>query len=85
MKYVYLDKPAYNPETQTLSPDYKIEDGVFIAGWKVENLPDEDGYTPTPDEQPDGAPTLRDRVIDLEAQNQMLTQCLMEMSQIVYA
>ena len=85
MKYLYLDKPAYDPETETISPEYKIVDGVFVSGWKVEKKPDEDGYTPTPDEQPGGAPTLRDRVMELESQNQMLTQCLMEMSQIVYA
>ena len=85
MKYLYLDKPAYDPETETIYPDYKIENGVFISGWKVEKKPDEDGYIPTPEEQPDGAPTLRDRVMELESQNQMLTQCLMEMSQIVYA
>lgn len=66
MRYVYLDKPAYDPETETISPDYKIEDGTFIAGWKVEKKPDEDGYTPTPEEQPDGAPTLRERVEIME-------------------
>lgn len=85
MKYLHLDKPAYDPENENCYPDYKIEDGVFIAGWKIEKKPDEDGYTPTPDEQPSGAPTLRDRVMELESQNQMLSQCLMEMSQIVYA
>ena len=85
MKYLCLDKPAYNPEIENCYPEYKIEDGVFISGWKVELKPDEDGYVPTPEEQPDGATTLRDRVIELEAQNQMLAQCLMEMSQIVYA
>ena len=85
MKYLYLDKPAYDHETETIFPEYKIEDGTFIAGWKIGKKPDEDGYTPTPEEQPDGAPMLRDRGMELEAQNQMLTQCLMEMSQIVYA
>ena len=30
-------------------------------------------------------PTPEERLAELEAQNQMLTQCLMEMSQIVYA
>lgn len=29
--------------------------------------------------------TQEERLAELEAQNQMLTQCLMEMSQIVYA
>ena len=32
MKYRYLDKPAYDPEMETISPDYKIENGVFISG-----------------------------------------------------
>ena len=30
-------------------------------------------------------PSPEERLAELEAQNQMLTQCLMEMSQIVYA
>ena len=34
---------------------------------------------------PDAEPTTEERLAKLEAQNQMLTQCLMEMSQIVYA
>ena len=62
MKYLYLEKPDYDKETEAIMPDYKIEDGVFISGWKVEKKPDEDGYVPTPEEQPDGAPTLRERV-----------------------
>ena len=66
MKYRYLDKPAYDQETETISPEYKIEDGTFFAGWKIEPKPDEDGHVPTPEEQPDGAPTLRDRVDLLE-------------------
>lgn len=66
MKYLYLDQPAYDPETEIISPDYKIENGVFISGWKVENKPDEDGHVPTPEEQPDGAPTLRDRLTIME-------------------
>lgn len=66
MKYLKLDKPAYDQETENCYPDYKIENGVFIARWKVEKKPDEDGYTPTPEQQPDGAPTLRDRVDTLE-------------------
>lgn len=66
MKYIYLEKPDYNTETETISPDYRIEDGAFIVGWKVEAKPDEDGYIPTSDEQPDGAPTLRERVEIME-------------------
>ena len=67
MKYMYLDKPAYDHETETLVSDYKIEDGTFISAWKVEKIHDEDGYVPTPEEQPDGAPTLRERVDLLES------------------
>lgn len=66
MKYLYLEKPAYDQETENCYPDYKIEDGVFITGWKIDKKPDEDGYTPTPEEQPDGAPTLRERIDFLE-------------------
>lgn len=66
MRYKYLDKPAYNPETETIFPDYKIEDGTFISGWKIEQKLDEDGYAPTPDEQPSNAPTLRERIDFLE-------------------
>lgn len=66
MKYLFLEKPSYNPETETISPDYRLEDGVFVAGWKVEQKPDEDGYVPTPEEQQEGEPTLRERVSMLE-------------------
>ena len=38
-----------------------------------------------PAEMPEPEPTPEERMAALEAQNQMLTQCLMEMSQIVYA
>ena len=66
MKYLYLEKPSYDPDTETVSPDFHIEAGVFISGWTVDKKPDEDGYIPTPDEQPDGAPTLRERVEIME-------------------
>lgn len=36
-------------------------------------------------EMPEPEQTPEERLAELEAQNQMLTQCLMEMSQIVYA
>ena len=36
-------------------------------------------------EMPESEPTPEERLAELETQNQMLTQCLMEMSQIVYA
>ena len=36
-------------------------------------------------EVPESEPTPDDRIAELEAQNQVLTECLMEMSQIVYS
>lgn len=36
-------------------------------------------------EAPELQPTPEQRISELEAQNQMLTECLIEMSQIVYA
>ncbi len=36
-------------------------------------------------EAPEPVPTPDDRIAELEAQNQVLIECLMEMSQIVYA
>ena len=37
------------------------------------------------EEMPEPESTPEERLAELETQNQMLTQCLMEMSQIVYA
>lgn len=37
------------------------------------------------EKMPEPEPTQEERMAELEAQNQMLTQCLMEMSKIVYA
>ena len=76
MIYIYLDKPKYDPETEMLMPDYKIEYGTFISGWKVEKIPDEDGYVSTPEEQPDGVPTLRARVELLESNSAEMLEAL---------
>ena len=67
MKYVYLEKPEYNSETETLSPDYKIDDGVFIAGWRIENKPEDGGYAPIEEQEP--IPSTEPSKLDcLEAQ-----------------
>lgn len=42
-------------------------------------------YRRQQEEIPEPEPTTEERIAELESQNQMLTQCLMEMSQIVYA
>ena len=39
---------------------------MFHVNYMIQPKPDEDGYTPTPDEQPDGALTLRERMDVLE-------------------
>ena len=49
-----------------------------------DSTPEEDAEQ-GPEEIRVPAPTHEERIAELEAQNQMLTQCLMEMSQIVYA
>lgn len=66
MQYIYAEKPTYNPETHNLYPIFRLENGAFYADWTVQLKPDEDGHMPTPDEQPDVAPTLRERLDALE-------------------
>lgn len=60
MKYLYLDKPSYDQETEIISPDYKIEDGVFIVGWKVDPKPDNYPEAP-PEYQSAEVPVLTER------------------------
>lgn len=66
MRYIYAAKPVYNPTTHDLHETYQLEGDVFCVNYMIQPKPDEDGYTPTPDEQPDGAPTLRERMDTLE-------------------
>ena len=66
MRYVYATKPDYNPTTHDLHETYQLEGDVFHVNYMIQPKPDEDGYTPTLDEQPDGAPTLRERLDTLE-------------------
>ena len=66
MRYVYAAKPEYNPTTHNLYETYQLEDDVFHVNYEIQPKPDEDGYTTTPDEQPQGAPTLRERLDVLE-------------------
>lgn len=66
MKYIYADKPGHNPETHNLYPIFRLENGAFYIDWTAQLKPDEDGHMPTPDEQPYGAPTLRERLDVLE-------------------
>lgn len=66
MRYVYAEKPDFNPITHNLYETYQLEDDVFRVNYVIQPKPDEDGYTPTTDEQPDNAPTLRQRLDVLE-------------------
>lgn len=66
MRYVYTAKPDYNPMTHNLYETYQLEGDVFRVNYMIQPKPDEDGYTPTIDEQPDSAPTLRQRLDVLE-------------------
>lgn len=58
---------------------YKLVDGQPVECAAEEIAAQEEALKPVP------TPTPEERMAELEAQNQMLTQCLMEMSQIVYA
>lgn len=61
-------------------PDGNLADYQYIDGEYIYHpLPKPEAPEPVP------APTVEERIAQLEAQNQMLTECLMEMSQIVYA
>lgn len=88
MRYVYAAKPDYNPTTHNLYETYQLDDDVFRVDYAIQPKPDEDGYTPTTDEQPEGAPTLRQRLDALEPTTDDLVEiiadqeyrlCLMEL------
>lgn len=86
MKYLYLEKPAYDQEKETISPDYKIENGVFIVDWKIRKKPDDDGHTQTAEEiaeleklateQPVPEPSPEERIAALEKDNAELRDAL---------
>lgn len=52
--------------------DYKYANGVIV-------------YDPLPAGEDNDVPTMDERMTELEAQNAMLLECLLEMSEIVYA
>lgn len=59
----------------------KYENGKYVelTPEEVAELERQQAEAPAPE------PTPEQRISELEAQNQMLTECLIEMSQIVYA
>ena len=50
--------------------DYRYADGEYV-------------YDPLP--KPEPIPSLEERIAELEAQNEMLMECLLEISEIIYA
>ena len=69
--------PAHQPRVDALPegnlPDYFYVDGKFI-------------YDPLPKpSEPDPQPTQEERIKALEEENAVLLECLLEMSEIVYA
>ena len=53
------------------------EDGTEVVGFTPREIPE------IPKEEPQ--PTAEDRIAELEAQNEMLRECVLEMSEIIYA
>ncbi len=57
--------------------------------WTIEDKEDcyavAGGVVPEPADQPDPGPTVKEQLAALQEQNKMLTQCLLEMSETVYA
>lgn len=58
---------------------YKLEDGKPVECTPEEIQAQEEANKPDP------VPTQEERIAELEAQNAMLMECLLEMSEIVYA
>lgn len=58
---------------------YKLVDGQVVECTPEEIAAQEEANKPVP------APTTEDRLKELESQNQMLMECLLEMSETVYA
>lgn len=53
------------------------EDGTEVVEFTAREIPE------IPEEEPQ--PTSEDRIAELEAQNEMLMECVLEMSEIIYA
>lgn len=63
----------------------KVKTTVYDAQtkeYKVEYVEQED--IPTPEESIEQPPTQEERIVELEKQNEFLTDCLLEMSMKVY-
>ena len=58
---------------------YKLEDGIPVE-CTLEEIAAQEAAR-----QPDVSVTQEERIAELEAQNEMLVQCILELSEIVYA
>ena len=58
---------------------YKMVDGNPVECTEEEIAAQEEAKKPVP------TPTAEERIVELEAQNDMLMQCVLEMSEMVYA
>ena len=57
------EKPAYDPDTQTLTPVYALEEGVITRSWQAVSLP-----------QPE--PSMEERLAALEEENKALREAI---------
>ena len=64
-------------ETQGFCDIELNEDGTEVVSFTAREIPE------IPQEEPQ--PTAEDRIAELEAQNEMLMECVLEMSEIIYA
>lgn len=72
----YFDQPI---RTESGVYRYKLVDGKPVECTAEEIAAQEEAN------KPEAAPSTEDRLKDLESQNQMLMECLLEMSETVYA
>lgn len=72
----YFDKPLM---TMNGAYRYKLVDGQVVECTPEEIAAQEEAN------KPEAVPSTEDRLKELESQNQMLMECLLEMSETVYA
>ena len=72
----YFSKPL---STEEGAHNYKLVDGVPVECTSEEISAQEEAL------MQDSAPTDAERISELEAQNEMLLQCILEMSEAIYA
>ena len=71
----YTDMPTDAPDGQHYESSWKQNDTEIVQAWTLIENPAE----------PEPEVTQEERIEALESQNQMLVECLMEMSETVYA